>query len=166
MEDWTDLLDSLQAAFHGESVELKKDIARMFVPVVNLIKKGYETFEQQDEVYGKGVLTLNAILKEYEIMSVATEDKLEEVRGLIKVGVSICAHITSLHGPRTRLRCCLSKSGKSIPSVTSCGLRWWRRSINLVKLTEKVNAKAYFFISQLILLRTCSKRRRRTLKER
>jgi len=104
IEDWTDLLDSLQAAFHGESIELKKDIAQMFVPVVNLIKKGYGTFEEQDEVYGKGVLTLNAILKEYEITSVATEDKLKEVRGLIQNKIEMLFNqLEEVHSQRDQL---------------------------------------------------------------
>ena len=120
-------MDSLQVAFHGESVELKKDIAQTFVPTGNLIKKCYRTFEEQDEEYGKGVLMLNTVLKEYEIMSVATEDKLKEVHGLVQVCVSVCAYTISLYRPRTRLKCCLSNSGKYIPSVINCGLRWWRR---------------------------------------
>lgn len=131
-EDWTDLLESLQIAFDEDCVELKKDIAQAFVPAVNRAKTCYRMFDEQDEAYGKGVLMLNTTLKDYEIMSVATEDKLKEAHSLAQVRVSVCAYIASLHGLRTRLRRFLSNSGKAMLSVTDSGSRYRKSSINMV----------------------------------
>ncbi|KAF8350524.1 hypothetical protein F5887DRAFT_939680, partial [Amanita rubescens] len=83
-EDWTALLDSLQLAFDEDSVKLKKEIAQTFVPTVNGIKSCYSMLDEQDKAYGKGVLMLNATLKEYELTSVAMEDKLKEVHSSVQ----------------------------------------------------------------------------------
>lgn len=110
-------------AFDEDSRELKKDIAQAFVPAVNGIKNCYSMLEEQDKAYGKGVLMLNATLKEYELTSVATEDKLKEAHSSVQVGIYICAYIASLDKPRTRLRSYSSNSGKAMLSAIDCGLR-------------------------------------------
>ncbi|KAF8623569.1 hypothetical protein AX15_006337 [Amanita polypyramis BW_CC] len=77
-EDWIDLVGSLQDAFDQDSIELKKDTARAFVPTVKRIRECYRAFDEQDKTYGKGILILNKRLREYEFMSVASEDTLKE----------------------------------------------------------------------------------------
>ncbi len=125
-------------AFDKDSVELKKDIAQAFVPTVNGIKNCYSMLEEQDKAYGKGVLMLNATLKEYELTSVATEDKLKEAHSSVQVGVYICAYSGSLDKPRTRLRCCSSNSGKTILNVTDSGLRYKKGSSKMVILKNQL----------------------------
>ncbi|KAK2466750.1 hypothetical protein APHAL10511_001008 [Amanita phalloides] len=88
-EEWMNILNSLQIAFDEDAIALKKDAAQAFVPAVNRIKHYYRVFDDQDKIYGKGLLMLNATLKEHEIMSITTEDDLKKESGLAQKKIEV-----------------------------------------------------------------------------
>lgn len=70
------LAESLQKPFDQESRQLKKDIARTFVPVVNRIKETFSSIEQTVEApSAAGLLVFNDASREVE-NSIGLHDRM------------------------------------------------------------------------------------------
>ncbi|KAF8743601.1 hypothetical protein AX14_001665 [Amanita brunnescens Koide BX004] len=143
-EDWTDLLESLQIAFDEDCVELKKDIAQAFVPAVNRAKTCYRMFDEQDEAYGKGVLMLNTTLKDYEIMSVATEDKLKEAHSLAQNKIeTLLKQLGESYAQRDRLWIAIQEEfNKYVDPVTDLLKKTPANIERVIAGLDKVRARA------------------------
>lgn len=71
-----ELAESLQKPFDEESRQLKKTIARTFVPVVNKIKETISALERTGDISsGAGILALNDACRELEV-SISNQHEL------------------------------------------------------------------------------------------